>query len=1085
MNRVARSVLAAIALAVLTVGVPLLLVRFGSWPLHQVPTANDLRTAPGQVLTDSAVFSILTVAAWLAWAAFTVSVVLELIAALRGTSRPHLPFISPLQNGARQLVASLMMTATLTGPLSTQRVMAAPTLPSLSTPVHQVIEEPPPQPTTVPAPIAEAPGDVDVATLPTVQVTRGDSPWSLAEDHLGDGLRWREIWDLNRGVTQPDGRSWVVEDQIDPGWMLHLPADATGLPSPTTAPPATPPSDHGPVATEAEAEMPVHVVEPGDTLSDIAHEHLGDADRYREIYEANTATEQPNGARLTDPDLIQPGWTLHLPSVESGVEEPSPAHADAGTADVDAPSTTTPPPVTTEPPQTSTSSSTSTSPSTTAPESTTTEADTATDIGANSDTVLEDGNRESGADAETSGDETEDGSVLPALGTTLAGITGATVLATGLAALIRKRRKHHTHQALRRTPYPSDAELAVIRASDVPLVRWAGQALGAMARQLDRRALNGVPVAVEISEPTGIEVLWDRPQPQAPEDWEVADGGWAWRHAYDPDAPLAPDEIPSPLPSLVTVGHRQGRQLLVNLEALGTLAITGDPVATENLARSIALELATSEDLADTYLTICGSIDPVLDPDGTDRVGQATVSDALRTLRTAEESVAGMLDDEAPTAFAVRAGTKGVHVEATVVMVDIGTTETTDFADDDLPAANQSAALLVLGDLPDAPCHLMVDVDGSARLDPLGIEFDVAGVPVSTAESIDEHLVLLALSAGDEDDESDLTEAPPATMNATSNGAPASAIPTEHLNSSLDDFAQRDQTTTEAPAVIDLRNLVELDHTSPSHHVTNGNGNGNGHHAPDEPEEGAVVMPRLLVKVLGRPHVPDRPGLARREVVLTAYLACHRGPATTSGIQDAIWNGRAVESKTLWNLVARTRRALGSFDDGTPVMPQADRTKHTIALDPQVATDLAFLRTSYELAVESSSAEAIPLLRDALNLVEGPPFDAVGYDWAHHIHQHVAEASALIEQAAELLARLAHADGDTDLARHALVQGLRALPGNEVLYRHRMQLEYEAGNTPGVQSAFDGLVAYLSELDCDPSDITRAHFDRLTGTVVS
>ena len=257
-----------------------------------------------------------------------------------------------------------------------------------------------------------------------------------------------------------------------------------------------------------------------------------------------------------------------------------------------------------------------------------------------------------------------------------------------------------------------------------------------------------------------------------------------------------------------------------------------------------------------------------------------------------------------------------------------------------------------------------------------------------------------------------------------------------------------------------------------------------GDEAVDD-DEPLAPHPRLLVKVLGRPHVPDRPNLGRRETVLAAYLACHDGPATTSGVQDAIWNGRAVESKTLWNLIARTRRALGTFDDGTPVMPQADRIKGTITLGPGAMSDLTTLRTSYERAVESSSAEAIPLLRYALDLIEGPPFDAPGYDWAHHTHQYVAEASSLIEQAAALLAKLTQADGNTDLARHALVQGLRALPGNEVLYRQRMQLEHDAGNLVGVKATYDELRGLLEDLETDPSVTTEALLQRLTVAATS
>lgn len=53
--------------------------------------------------------------------------------------------------------------------------------------------------------------------------------------------------------------------------------------------------------------MATYTVKSGDTLSDIAQEKLGDADRWREIYEAN------KDAIGDDPDLIQPGMDLELP----------------------------------------------------------------------------------------------------------------------------------------------------------------------------------------------------------------------------------------------------------------------------------------------------------------------------------------------------------------------------------------------------------------------------------------------------------------------------------------------------------------------------------------------------------------------------------------------------------------------------------------------------------------------------------------------------------------------------------------------------------------------------------------------------
>jgi nucleoid-associated protein YgaU len=63
-----------------------------------------------------------------------------------------------------------------------------------------------------------------------------------------------------------------------------------------------------PVGTSGAAPAgKTYTVKPGDTLSKIAKEHLGDANAYNKIFNANRD-------QLSDPDKIKPGQVLKIPS---------------------------------------------------------------------------------------------------------------------------------------------------------------------------------------------------------------------------------------------------------------------------------------------------------------------------------------------------------------------------------------------------------------------------------------------------------------------------------------------------------------------------------------------------------------------------------------------------------------------------------------------------------------------------------------------------------------------------------------------------------------------------------------------------
>lgn len=985
MSRI-RALIALGALTALLGGLPWALATFGRWPITGIPSNEQIRNVGDAVVSDTAVFGVLTLAAWLVWALFTISFLVESRAAMRGLQAPQIALAGPLQRAARLLVATIILGVTVqhTAPPAS----ALPTAPPSQSPTavaahlsdHRVDIPSPPES----VPLASSPSEATHRV--TITVANGDSAWSLAEIHLGDGMRWRELWEANRSVVQPDGRRWSDPQIIRPGWRLELPAG----------------DDH--VAARNGA---VHVVERGDTLSEIAAEELGDLLRYKEIFHLNVGDLQPDGRRLEEPNLILPGWELKLPA-------DSPAAPTAPTEPEDAePSVEPQKPVVLPPPPPADAPAVPT---------TTTPAPTAS------------------ARPTTAVESSEDPLVADAGGwtiaaATLAGVSGA--LAAGLAVRLRRLRHRRSVRGAHGHAPLSDAlattETAILAAADVPLVRWASQNLAQLVSKLDHRKISAGPVAVEISEHAGIEILWEQPQPTAPDPWRPADGGWAWRLAYDPEAIVPSAELPSAIPALVTVGRRDGRQLFVDLEAYGAISVDGPTEQVEAFLRSIAIELAASEDVTDADVLVVG-IDTGMEVLDRLKVVSPEAAETALT-RTAEQVSESLTTSKRSDTFHARAG-GSVPIEATVTVA-------TGLADADVEqligrcGSRRGVALVIEAPEGAAPAHIHIDGEGGARLRPLGVEFEPVGLAESTASQVGDLLEVL--------------EAEPETR---------------------------------TDVVVDIREILASD--------------ADGHEARDEPRatNGHVVKtqtfpeffpeptvdrsePTLVVHVLGTPSVPDRPDIGRRELILTTYLACRQGPVAASAVQDALWGGKPVETKTVWNVIGATRRALGDMDDGCPVLPAADRTRGgSLQLAEGVATDLALLRQLVNQADGSSSSEAIVLLREGLTFVTGPPFDAVGYDWAYR-DQDVAEASTLIEQTAERLVELALEAGQLDIAREAVVRGLRGLPGNEELYRCRMRVEHHAGNLAGVTAAYEELVTYLDDLETEPSPATSALFHEL------
>ncbi|WP_370340129.1 hypothetical protein [Catenulispora sp. MAP5-51] len=77
-----------------------------------------------------------------------------------------------------------------------------------------------------PSPASASP--VTVVATPAVHVVvDGDCLWEIAAHYLDDGERWRDIFRLNAGRQQPEGKTLSDPALILPGWQLRLPTFGT------------------------------------------------------------------------------------------------------------------------------------------------------------------------------------------------------------------------------------------------------------------------------------------------------------------------------------------------------------------------------------------------------------------------------------------------------------------------------------------------------------------------------------------------------------------------------------------------------------------------------------------------------------------------------------------------------------------------------------------------------------------------------------------------------------------------------------------------------------------------------------------
>jgi DNA-binding SARP family transcriptional activator len=1036
-----RSLAATAILIAICFGVPALLVLVARWPLPTTwPDWGTVRIAiqqgdvPGEVVVNT-----IAVVVWLAWIQLMWALAWELAVNVRAVERGRVARPTPLApKSTSALVTRLVAFAFSLGATTISTASTAfATFPTVAVvaPYGPHVALAHTSPSGWASAVLEGGSgsvDSDVAAGPRWCVAPGDSMWSIAEVALGDGSRVTEILELNRSIRSPR--------ELQPGHVLDLPTDAV---VPADRVHAATPVASVPATRERAVYAPAETVEVvrGDNLWNLADARLervtGTPPDGADVLDYVNAVVAANSEAIDDPNLIFPGQRFVFPAIGTpppeshgdGSGEPGERDAEQGQSTetpVDSTvvqptplpepeselETTAAPPLSTpaSPPQGHASA-----PATSVPQETPVPTSVVPSSVANA----------------APGAVDDDRSLAPLL----VGVTGATALATGLLVTYRRLRQRQTAagaRAARKRKMSSrvaNVERALVAAAELPLVAWAAHELHTLLTNLAVATdVRGTPLVVELSESDGIEILWTEPNERAASPWAATGDGWTWHLPYDPARHVPAERGAAPLPGLVTVGTRAGRQVLVDVEALGSLAVVGDLTRAADLARAVAFELATGDVLANSFVHTVE-----FDLPASEQLGKVTTRDAASAIQhvrgTVELVEAVLAEGEVADTFRLRAigGPEGRELTVVVAGSTVAVDDVTDLLGKLVP--HRGAAAIVVGDHPGARARLAIGPDGTATLDPPGLEFEAVGLPTDTAKMIEEAL-------------DDATESPtiaPIEPEAES----ASAAVTSNGDGHLD-------TATIAPESESL----------------------------GEDDERELPHPELLVRVLGPPRVDGADRLPPMDVNILAFLACRRASATADQIINAVWNGRAVGMPTFWNHITKIRSVIGTQ---MPARAQGDQ----IGLADEVMSDLGILEACIAWAQEEASGRAIELLAHGLGLIEGVPFDLPGYDWAFD-HQYHAQASAAVETAALRLVDLALKAGQPDVARCAIEQGLRALPANEPLYRARMRMEADAGNHAGVRQAYAELTRQLDDLSggtggFDPSDQTTTLLTKLAG----
>lgn len=544
-----RGLASAVLLVGLLIGVPILLILGVGWPLPQgIPSGSDIvTTIKTGAVPPSTIWKSISVVVWVLWSLLFAGVGVEAWAHLRGRVAPRVALLpSFIQRFSAQIMGTTLLVA-----FSLQH-------PGIATADNQELLAP----TTFK--IDAEPADAGPLTH---TVERNDSLRQVAERYLGDPNRWTEVFVLNKGQAQTDGGSLSDPSQLQAGWELVMPADSH---APSAAEFRIAENSEGSQKADvaaAELDHSFITVQEGDTLWGLAAQHLDGPERWVDIFSSNQDIIQ-------DPEVILPGWQLEIPAVDSKPTEALPPAQPI--------------------PETIGYTTLQVQPL----------ADTVDHVAPVSayatarPTVVavvpsESKDRQSALNREA-----------------MFAVGGLGVFASSLGwVLARLRRTQRRRLPTGRMPVPpSDGAVQLDQQLQAASDPDAALFLDASLRIMSSRIADNPPPSIigVTMDSSSVSIHLSSPE-EAPPGFHIEEDGTTWTLPKDPGLELLlaeSDDVPAPLPTLATVGKKDGDEFLLNLEHMATLNLEGNHQAIIELCAAMAMQLASSH-LADDLTVLC------------------------------------------------------------------------------------------------------------------------------------------------------------------------------------------------------------------------------------------------------------------------------------------------------------------------------------------------------------------------------------------------------------------------------------------------------------------------------------------------